>query len=73
MKQFIIRRDTDENWKKHNPILKYKELIYITDLKKYKMGDGNSSYNDLNFIDKIDLNDIDSIILTIGEFVITIK
>ena len=43
------RRDTTANWLKYNPVLASGEFGYDTNEKKYKIGDGTSHWNDLEF------------------------
>ena len=45
-----IRRDTTTNWQSNNPILALGEPAYDTDLNKLKIGDGNTNYNDLDYL-----------------------
>ncbi len=44
-----IRRDTQENWKKYNPVLSLGELGYETDTKQLKIGDGETAWNSLAY------------------------
>ena len=43
------RRDTTQNWLKYNPILASGEFGYDINEKKYKIGDGVSHWNQLDF------------------------
>ena len=45
----LQRRDTAANWAAANPILAEGELGIITDTKGYKIGDGETHWNDLPF------------------------
>ena len=45
-----IRRDTTTNWHSNNPVLALGEPAYDTDLNKLKIGDGNTNYNDLDYL-----------------------
>ena len=45
------RRDTAENWRTANPTLAEGELGFETDTKRYKLGDGKSAWNDLDYND----------------------
>lgn len=44
-----IRRDTTANWAASNPILADGELGFDKDLKRYKVGDGATAWNTLQF------------------------
>lgn len=39
------RRDTTLNWAAHNPVLQLGEMGYDTDLHKFKVGDGTSTWS----------------------------
>jgi hypothetical protein len=45
-----FRRDTTTNWSTENPILAEGELAFDTVLKKFKVGDGSTAYNSLDYI-----------------------
>lgn len=45
-----IRRDTLTNWSVENPILSQGELGFDLTLKKMKVGDGSTRWNDLDYI-----------------------
>lgn len=49
----LPRRDFEENWLKNNPILKEREIAVSIDKDTicYKVGDGESSYSALPFVD----------------------
>ena len=56
----LIRRDTLKNWEDYNPVLKDKELVAVYDgdqLYGYKIGDGRSSWEELNYTNLTDLGD----------------
>lgn len=44
-----IRRDTAANWSQYNPILSLGEQGYETDTKQIKIGDGETSWNNLPY------------------------
>jgi Zn/Cd-binding protein ZinT len=48
-KRLINRRDTEANWSSVNPVLAASEIGYSTDTKKFKMGDGVTAWNDLEY------------------------
>lgn len=48
---FQIRRGTDEQWSRINPILRVGEPGYVTDTARLKIGDGITPWNDLPFND----------------------
>ena len=45
-----VRRDTSVNWATNNPILLPGEIGFDTTIKKIKIGDGTSQWNQLPFI-----------------------
>jgi len=47
--QFQLRRGTLAEWEAANPILAEGELGVVTDLKNFKMGDGVSDFNSLEY------------------------
>jgi len=49
--QVIKRNDTTANWTTNNPILALAEEGYDTDLKKFKIGDGSSTWTTLAFFE----------------------
>lgn len=51
------KRGTLANWTAKNPVLKAGELGYVTDKKMFKVGDGTTAFNDLNYL-KISLEDV---------------
>lgn len=53
-KRIQIRRDTETNWNNINPVLALGELAYVTDTKRVKAGDGESSFSSLPYIDDRD-------------------
>lgn len=44
-----LRRDTAANWAADNPTLSAGELGFETDTRRFKLGDGSSAYNDLDY------------------------
>lgn len=57
-----IRRDTNENFRKVNPVLGYRELccVYTKRGRKWKIGDGVKPFRKLKYITRI--RDIDPFI-----------
>lgn len=45
-----LRRDTELNWISNNPILAPGEIGWVVDKKKFKVGDGQNVWNDLEYI-----------------------
>lgn len=48
-----MRRDISANWKEANPILEDGELGFEIDTKRYKMGDGETEWNELEYQDPL--------------------
>ena len=48
-----MRRDTNANWSNANPVLSEGELGFETDTKRFKLGDGVTAWNNLNYYDKL--------------------
>lgn len=66
-----LRRDTSSDWSGVNPILGLGEPGFETDTKLLKIGDNNTSWNDLDYV-KVDNNSITfpdppDVTLTIGD------
>lgn len=56
----LIRRDTLKNWADYNPVLKDKELVAVYEgdqLYGYKIGDGRSTWCELNYTNLADLGE----------------
>lgn len=49
-RRIILRRDVTENWEARNPVLMAGELGVDLDLKNIKLGDGETEWNQLEFI-----------------------
>lgn len=47
-----FRKDKAENWISANPVLADGELCFETDTKRYKLGDGKSTWNELSYFDR---------------------
>jgi len=45
-----IRRDTQANWTTNNPVLASGEIAFSTDQNKIKIGNGSSSWSQLDYI-----------------------
>ena len=50
MTQIQLRRDTSANWTSVNPVLASGEPAFETDTGKFKIGDGTTAYNSLDYI-----------------------
>ena len=48
--QIQLRRDTTTNWTNNNPTLANGEMGIDTDQSKFKIGDGGTAWNDLDFV-----------------------
>lgn len=48
---FQIRSDTEDNWKANDPVLAENELVFSTDVGGFKMGNGESLWSELNYLD----------------------
>lgn len=57
MTQIQLRRDTAANWASVNPVLASGEPAFETDTGKFKIGDGITAYNSLDYIGAGDLPD----------------
>lgn len=44
-----VKKDSLEQWEKNNPILRAGEPSYVTDLGKFKVGDGKTHWADLPY------------------------
>lgn len=44
-----VKRDSLERWEKNNPILRAGEPSYVTNLGKFKVGDGKTHWVDLPY------------------------
>ena len=60
------RRDTASNWASNNPTLLAGEWAYETDNKKFKIGDGTTAYNSLDYVPIPDTNRLLAGNLTVG-------
>ena len=49
----IFRRDTRKNLESINPVLELNELAHETDTGLFKIGDGKTSWNDLEYTSRI--------------------
>lgn len=56
----VLRKDTAANWALANPVLGEGEIGYETDSKKYKMGDGVSTWNAMTY--GLEINDVNHIL-----------
>ena len=55
--RILIRRDTEENWARVNPILLMAEKGYEMDGRGMKIGDGVTRWNDLPYFVGFDIMD----------------
>lgn len=55
-KRIQIRRDLQENWVKTNPILLYGEIGFDLTNNKIKIGDGETPWNELSWVNDINLS-----------------
>ena len=60
------RRDTASNWTSNNPTLLDGELGYETDTKKFKIGDGSTAWQSLDYLPIPDTNRLLAGNLTVG-------
>ena len=60
------RRDTASNWTSNNTVLLAGELGYETDTKKFKIGDGSTAWQSLDYIPIPDTNRLLTGNLTVG-------
>lgn len=44
------RNDSGTNWTASNPILRKGEMGYDSSLRKFKIGDGTTAWNDLPYV-----------------------
>ena len=51
------KRGTLANWTAKNPVLKAGEIGFVTDKGVFKVGDGTTAFNSLNYL-KIDITDV---------------
>ena len=51
------KRGTLANWTAKNPVLKAGEIGFVTDKGMFKVGDGTTAFNSLNYL-KIDITDV---------------
>ena len=47
--RIVLRQDTASNWQQNNPTLLSGELGFVTDTNQLKIGNGTSSWNDLDY------------------------
>lgn len=49
--RIIFRRDTEANWSSANPTLAQGEYAWVIGTNKFKIGDGTTAWNDLDYLD----------------------
>lgn len=52
--KILTRRDSAADWTTNNPVLGSGEFAYETDTKRFKLGDGTTTYNSLSYFDSIE-------------------
>lgn len=62
--RIVLRNDSTENWASANPTLMKGEIGIDTDLKKFKIGDGTTAWNDLQFAGGSDEIEVDASMVT---------
>ena len=45
----LSKVDDEARWSHYNPVLLNKEIGYVRETGQYKIGDGKTRWNDLNF------------------------
>ena len=68
-KKILLRRDTSSNWTSGNPTLSAGELGFETDTRKFKIGNGSTAWNSLEYsivsnISSAVLNDLGDVTIT---------
>jgi hypothetical protein len=63
-KKILLRRDTASNWTSANPTLSGGEMGVETDTLKFKLGNGSTAWNSLNYYVSPTLNDIGDVTIT---------
>lgn len=56
--RFKVRRGTDSTWNTKNPVLLEGELAYSTDRRLFKVGDGSTTWKNLNYVTATTLVDL---------------
>ena len=68
----VQKHDTESNWSTNNPVLLEYELGFVKGSTKYKIGDGNTKWNDLTTYEGISSDDktkLDNMtLMTVDEF-----
>lgn len=57
-RRILLRRDSSINWSTQNPALRQGEVGCDLDAKKFKLGDGFTSWNDLPYMNESELQSI---------------
>jgi hypothetical protein len=63
-KKILLRRDTASNWTSANPTLSGGEMGIETDTLKFKLGNGSTAWNSLDYYVSQTLNDIGDVTIT---------
>lgn len=63
-KKILLRRDTEANWSSANPTLSGGEIGIETDTLKFKLGNGSTAWNSLNYYATPQLNDTGDVTIT---------
>ena len=68
--QIQLRRGTDSQWSAANPILAIGEVGVATDVNKFKIGDGATAWNSLDY-ESLPSNALDvSVVTTLGDLIV---
>lgn len=71
--RLVLRQDTEQNWQNTNPVLFVGEMGYNTTNNQFKVGDGITSWNNLDYYSfPIDYNNIKNK-PSVGEGLITLN
>ena len=57
-RRILLRRDSATNWSTQNPALRQGEVGVDLDAKKFKLGDGFTSWNSLPYMNDAELQSI---------------
>lgn len=64
--KILLRSDSSTNWSTNNPILGVGQIGYDTTVNKFKIGDGTTTWNNLNyFILSSDVGNVSALTYTI--------
>lgn len=60
---FLLRRGLAEAWERNNPVLSCGEPGFVIDQNKLKIGDGQTAWNDLDYLNELYVADNESVIV----------